>query len=165
MPAEQSNMDNLSLSGTLAVAGAATFSTPITKANINASVRRQRMTIPLSPVTGAAADSTNYSGWFFPGVACTVTGISLITDTPPTVGTDVFTAKKASSAGTTMLSAASYNCNSLVANTGTPMALTTTAADLQLTATQGAHLRYAAGVQTVDLINLFATVEYEVTDS
>ncbi len=165
MPAEQSNMDNLSLSGSLAVTGLATFSTPIKKDNLNASVKRQRMIVPLAPITGAAADSTNYSGWFFPGVACTVTGIALIVETPPTVGTDVFTAKKGSSSGNTMLSAASYNCNSLVANTGQPMTLTTNATDLQLTATQGAHLRYAAGVQTVDAINMSVVVEYEVTDA
>lgn len=167
---------NTSVGGALAVTGAATIGGAVTvtgaltttttqgKANVKSNLKRIVQVVQLSPNTGAAADSTNYSGWALFGRAGTVTAITLICDTAPTVGTDVFTAKKASASGNTMLSAASYNVNSLTANTAAAMTLTSTTADLGLTAAQGVHLRYAAGTQTVDAINVAVAVEFEPDD-
>lgn len=155
---------NVAVGGNLAVTGTFTSSTAQGKANVKSNLKRLVQVVQLAPVTGAAADSTNYSGWALFGRAGTVTAITLICDTAPTVGTDVFTAKKASSSGNTLLNAANYNVNSLTANTAAPMTLTATAADLQISATQGIHLRYAAGSQTVDAINVAVAIEFEPDD-
>lgn len=153
-----------SVTGAVTITGALTTSTTQGKANVKGNLKRVIQVVQLAPVTGAAADSTNYSGWALFGRAGTVTAITLICDTAPTVGTDVFTAKKASASGNTMLNAANYNVNSLTANTAAAMTLTATAADLQLTAAQGVHLRYAAGTQTVDAINVAVAIEFEPDD-
>lgn len=152
------------VTGNMTVTGTFTSSTTQGKANVKSNLKRVYACVALAPVTGAAADSTNYSGFIAFGRAGTVTKITVIADTPPAGGTDTLAVKKASSAGNTMLSASTYDMTSLVANTATSMTLTATAADLTLTAAQGIWLRYAAGVQTTDAINICVCVEFEPDD-
>ena len=155
---------NATVSGTLGVTGATSLTVPLTAANINGANKVKLLRIALSPNTGACADSTVYRGMVFPGRICTVKKITLGCQTPPSVGTDVIKVLKASSAGNTLLSTATYDANSLTANTGTAMTLTATGADLALTATQGIYAEYSAGTQTVDGIGIEAEIEIELTD-
>lgn len=157
--------------GTQTINGAKTFSTPptitggLTAANIQSgSAKRQVMRVSLSPNTGAAADSTVYKALVFPGRAGTVKAITFGCQVAPTVGTDTIKVLKATSAGNTMLNAATFDANTLVANTGAPATLTATGADLGLTATQGIYCEYSAGAQTVDAVDVSVTLEYEPTD-
>lgn len=128
------------------------------------SAKRQCFVIPLSPNTGAAADSTLYRGVVFPGRAGTVTKITLGCQTAPTVGTNLIKVLKGGSSGNTMLNAATFNANTLVANTATDASLTATAADLTLTAAQPIYAEYSAGAQTVDGIGLVAVIEFQPDD-
>lgn len=155
---------NQTISGTLGVTGAATFSTPLTNANLGNSSKVILLTIPLSPPSAACVDSTVYRGTIFPGRAGTVKKITFGCQTAPTVGTDTLKVLKGSSSGNTMLSTATVDANTLVANTATTATLTGTSADLSITATQPIYAEYSAGVQTVDAIGVTATIELELTD-
>lgn len=126
-------------------------------------LKRQSFRVALSPNTGAAVDSTVYKGMIFPGYAGVVKKITFGCQVAPSVGTDTIKVLKATSSGNTMLSAASFNANTLVAVTPSAGTLTSTAADLALTAAQGIYVEYSAGVQTVDAIDVSVTVEYEPT--
>lgn len=131
------------------------------------SAKRQVLKITLSPITGAAVDSTVYRGMVFPGRAGTITRITVGCQTPPTVGTDVIKLLKGSSAGNTLINAATFDANTLTANQGTAMTLTATGADLGIQASganSGIYAEYSAGTQTVDAIGIDATIEYEPTD-
>ena len=155
---------NATVSGTLGVTGTASLTVPLTAANINGANKVKLLRIALSPNTGACADATVYRGMVFPGRACTVKKVTLGCQTPPSVGTDVIKVLKASSSGNTLLSAATFDANTLVANTASSPSLTATGADLALTATQGIYAEYSAGTQTVDGIGIEAEIEIELTD-
>lgn len=156
---------NATVTGTLGVTGAVSLTVPLTAANIQTgSAKRQLITAILSPNTGAAADSTVYRATLFPGRAGTVKQIVFGCQTAPTVGTDTIKVLKASSAGNTMLNAATFDANTLVANTGTVATLTATGTDLAITALQPIYCEYSAGAQTVDAIGLTVTIEFEPTD-
>lgn len=155
---------NATVSGTLGVTGAASLTVPLTAANINGANKVKIVRIPLSPINGACADATVYRGMSFPGRACTVKKVTLGCQTPPSVGADVIKVLKASSSGNTLLSAATFDANTLVANTASSPSLTATGADLALTATQGIYAEYSAGTQTVDAIGIEAEIEIELTD-
>lgn len=159
---------NTAVGGTLNVTGAVTLTAPLTAANIQTgSAKRQVFVAYLSPNTGAAVDSTVYRATIFPGRAGTVTRISSGCQTAPTVGTDTIKVLKGSSAGNTMLNAASFDANTLTANQVTTHTLTGTSADLQIAASGAGsciYCEYSAGVQTVDAIGLEVTVEFEPTD-
>jgi hypothetical protein len=172
------NLDSLSLSGnqtvtgnqtiggTLGVTGAVTLGTPLTAANIQTgSAKRELLTWHFASniATQTAADSTTYTALLFPGRAGTVKAITFGCITAPIGGTDTLTVKKGTG-GNTMLSAASVDATTLTDGTGTPATLTSTSADLGLTATQGIEVKYAAGVQTTDAVDLSVTVEFEPTD-
>ena len=147
---DSANTANLTVTGTVTIP--------------TSGLKRKFFTVALSPNTGAAADSTVYRGFVFPGRAGTVKKVSIGCQVAPTVGTDTIKILKAATNGNTMLSAATYDANSLTAATSTPMTLTSTAADLSLTATQGIYCEYSAGSQTVDAIGIVATIEYEPSD-
>lgn len=159
---------NQTIGGTLGVTGAVTLATPLTAANIQSgSAKRQVFTAFLSPNTGAAADSTVYRATIFPGRAGTVTRISFGCQTAPTVGTDTIKVLKGSSAGNTMLNAATFDANTLTANQVSTATLTATSADLGVAASGAGsciYCEYSAGVQTVDAIGVTVTVEFEPTD-
>lgn len=167
-PASLAVTNNATIGGTLTVTGATTLTTPLTAANIQSgSAKRELMTVSLSPSTGANADSTVYRGMVFPSRAGTVTRVMIGCQTPPTVGTDVIKVLKGNSSGNTLLSTATFDANTLVANQGTAMTLTATGADLAITANganSGIYCEYSAGVQTVDAIGITVTIEYEPTD-
>lgn len=155
---------NLSVSGTTSLTGALTLGTPLAGSNVTNAARRFRITVPLSPVTGAAADSTTYRALIPVGRACTVTGVSFVAQTPPVSGTDTLKALKGSSSGNTLLSAASIDATGLAANTTTNATLTSTAADLAIPATTPIYLEYAQGSAGTDAIGVFGSVEVQVTD-
>jgi len=171
MPDAGATADFVMTAGNQTIAGTKTFSTPptitggITAANIQTgSAKRQLLRAHLSPNTGAAADATVYRAMLFPGRAGIVTRVTLGCITAPSVGTDTIKVLKASSSGNTMLNAATFDANTLTANTGTTATLTGTGADLAVTAAQGIYCEYSAGTQTVDAIGVEATVEFEPTD-
>jgi hypothetical protein len=131
------------------------------------SAKKQCFVVPLSPATGANADSVVYRGMIFPGRPGTVSRVTIGCQTPPTVGTDVIKVLKGSSAGATLLSTATFDANTLVANQGTAMTLTGTPADLGINgsgANSGIYCEYSAGVQTVDAIGINVTIEFTPTD-
>lgn len=164
--------NNFEVTGTLKVGGASQLvgavtlpAGSVTSANIaTGAVKREMLTVTLSPSTGACADATVYRGFVFPGRAGIVTKVTLGCQTAPTVGADVIKVLKAATGGNTMLGAATFDANTLVAATAASPALTATAADLALTATQGVYCEYSAGTQTVDAIGITATIEFEPTD-
>jgi hypothetical protein len=157
--------------GTQTINGAKTFSTAptitggLTAANIQTgSAKRELMTATLSPTTGAAVDTTVYRFTLAPGRAGIVKRVNIMCQLPPTVGTDTIKILKNGSAGNTMLSAASFDANTLTANTATNMTLTATSGDLTLVATDTIYCEYSAGTQTQDAIGVAAVVEFEPTD-
>jgi hypothetical protein len=157
--------------GAQTIAGVKTFSSApvitggLTAANIQTgSAKRQVLVATLSPITGAAADATVYRATLFPGRAGTVTRVTLGCQTAPSVGVDTIKVLKGSSSGNTMLNAATFDANTLVANTATNATLTSTSADLGVTATQPIYCEYSAGTQTVDAIGISAVIEFEPTD-
>jgi hypothetical protein len=159
-----SNTGNEAIGGNLTVTGTTTLTTTLTKANVRPNLKRQRVFTLLSPPTAAAVDSTVYRALIPFGRAGTVTGVSWVCQTAPTVGTDTLKVLKGSSAGNTMLSTATVDANGLVANTITNGTLTATGADLIVTATQPVYVEYSAGVQTVDAIGLGVCIEFEPDD-
>lgn len=157
--------------GTQTIAGVKTFSSAptitggLTAANIQTgSAKRQVLTAALSPVTGAAADTTVYRSQLFFGRAGTVTRITYGTAVDPVSGTNVIAVEKGSFTGNTMLSTATVSLNGTTANTGVTATLTATGADLGLTAAQPVCLEYNAGTQGTDAEQVFVTVEFEPTD-
>lgn len=155
--------DDVNVRGVLTVAGNTTLTTPLTAANIQSgSAKRELSRVQLSPVTGAAVDSTLYAGLFAPNRAGTITRIGFVAGVAPTVGTDTIEALKNNT--TTCLSAATFDANTLVAYTTTNATLTSTGADKLLTATDVVRFKYNAGAQTVDAVDLEAVVEFEPTD-
>jgi hypothetical protein len=158
------NTGNVTVGGTLGVTGAVSLTVPLTAANIQSgSAKRMTQVIRLSPETGACADSTVYRGYATLGRVGTVTRVTLIAGTAPTVGTDTIKVRKNTVAGNNILTA-DFDANTLVAATATSPALTATGADLALLATEGVYCEYSAGTQTVDAINVNAVVEFEPTD-
>ena len=157
--------------GNQTIAGTKTFSTAptitggLTAANIQTgSAKRQSIRVPLAPNTGTAANSTVYSGSIWFGRAGTVTRITYGTEVDPVSGTNTIKVLKASSAGNTMLNAASVSLNGATANVGQNATLTGTGADLGLTATQSVYCEYSAGTQGAAAKNVAVTIEFEPTD-
>ncbi|MBX9570905.1 MAG: hypothetical protein K2X77_18570 [Candidatus Obscuribacterales bacterium] len=157
---------NATLGGTLAVTGAVTLTVPLTAANINKSAKRQ--VFLFRPNNGGTiADGTTYAGFINPGRAGTVTGVSVIAGTPPVGGTNTVKVLRGSSAGNTMLSAASYDPTGLTANQAAAMTLTATGADLAVAASganSGIYVEWVAGTQSTDGVNACIAVEFEPTD-
>lgn len=149
--------------GAQTIAGTKTFSTPLVKASLNNSVKRHRLIVPIA-AGGVLADSTVYKAFVPIGQIATVTGVFAIAQTPGVGGTNTLKVLKANSAGNTMLSAASFNPTTLVANTISSIPLTGTGADLAVTAAQGIYVEYSTGVQTTDAENVAVVIEYELTD-
>ena len=121
---------------------------------------RQVIKVALSPTTGAAVNSTVYRLLFFPGRAGTVTKVSFGAEVAPIGGTDTLKVLKGSSAGATMLSTATVDATTLVANTATAPALTATAANLAVTATQGIYVEYSQGTTTTAAQDVTVTLEF-----
>lgn len=110
------------------------------------------------------ADGVTYKALLVPGFACTVKAVTLGAITDPDDGTSTVKVLKASSSGNTMLSAATYDPTGLTANTATAMTLTSTAADLALTAAQGVYVEFVAGTITTNPVGVSVTVEVEPTE-
>lgn len=116
-------------------------------------------------VNGAAgsvlADGTTYIGFLPFGRAGVVKRVNCLCGTAPVGGTNTVKVLEATSSGATMLSAATFDPTTLANNVITSPALTGTAADLTLTATQGVYLEWITGTQTTDAVNCAVAVEYE----
>lgn len=151
------------IAGVKTFSSAPVFSSPPTKASLGKQAKRVILCKAING-GGTLADSTTYRGFLFPGRAGTVTNVVLLAGTVPIGGTNAVKILKASSAGNTMLSAATFDPTTLTNNTGAPMTLTATSADLGLTATQGVYIEWATGVQTTDAINATVSVEFEPDD-
>lgn len=154
---------NTTVGGTLGVTGAVSLTTPLTAANIQTGSAKRTLThILLSPVTGAAADSTTYAGIFAPNRAGTITRIGFVAAVPPVGGTDTLEALKNNT--TTQLNAATLDATTLVAYTTTNATLTATGADLAMAATDVTRLKYNQGSASTDAQAVEAVVEYEMTN-
>lgn len=140
-----------------------TASTPIVNASIGNGAKRQILQFAVNGGV-ALADSTTYASLLVPGRAGVVKAINFVATTPPVGGTSTLIVKKASSAGVTMLSTASVDPTTLVANTVLPATLSATAADLAVTATEGVYTEWVTGVQTTDAIGGLIQVEFEPDD-
>lgn len=153
---------NLTVAGTQNITGAVTLSTPLGGASVNNSVKRQ--VFHFSPNSGGTiADNTTYRAYFAPGRAGTVTKVSIIAGTVPIGGTNAIAIKKAGASGNAML-AASFDPTGLVVDTISAPALTATAADRAITATQGIYVEWAAGSQSTDGANASVSIEFEPAD-
>lgn len=155
--------------GNQTIAGTKTFSSPptitggLTAANIQSgSAKRIIQRVLLSPVTGAAADSTTYAGIAAFNRAGTIKKIGFVCAVAPTEGTDTLEALK--NGTTTTLSTATVDANGLTAYTVADQTLTATGADLALVATDCVRFKYNAGSQTVDAEDVEAIIEFEPTD-
>lgn len=137
--------------------------TPITNASIGNGAKRQILQFVVNG-GGTCADSTTYSCLLVPGRAGIVKAINFVAATPPVGGTDTLLVKKGSSSGNTMLNAASVDATTLAANTVAGGTLTSTAADLAVTAAQPIYVAYTAGVQTTDAVGMTIQVEFEPND-
>lgn len=137
--------------------------TPITNANIGNGAKRQILQF-VANNGGSCADSTTYSALLIPGRAGVVKAIKFVSATPPVDGTDILLVKKGSSSGNTMLSAASVDATTMVANTVLSGTLTATSADLAVTATQPIYVAYTSGVQTTDAVGVGIQIEFEPDD-
>lgn len=116
---------------------------------------------------GTLSDSTTYKAFLVPGRAGTVTRVSVMAGTAPAGGTNTVKVLKGSSSGNTMLSAASYDPTNLTDNQASTMTLTSTAADLAVTASgadSGIYVEWAAGVQSTDAATVTISVEFEPDD-
>lgn len=112
---------------------------------------------------GTLADGTTYKTLFCPGRAGLVTKISAIAGTAPIGGTSTIKVQKGVG-GNTCLSAASVDPTSLADGVGAPLTLTSTAADITFTATNGFYLEWVTGTQTTDAATASITVEFEPDD-
>jgi hypothetical protein len=153
--------DDVTVSGDVTVTGTLTASTPIGVDQVNNSVARQRMVVPIQ--IGTVADGTTYTVSAGVGRACTVTAIKYGAATKPVGGTNTFAVKKNNT--TTMLNAATVDPTGLAADaTLAALTLTGTAADLALDTDDTITLIWVAGTQTTDAVAPVAVIEYEVTD-
>lgn len=162
--------NNITITGTggLTISGSGGLTVPagnITAAEIQSgSAKRQVMHAQLSPLTGAAANTTVYRQTLYFGRAGTVKLIKYATHIDPVSGTNTFKALKATPTGTTMLNAASISLNGTTIDTATVAPLTATGGDLALTAGQGVYLEVSTGTQGAALQDVEATVEFEPTN-
>jgi hypothetical protein len=156
----------LRVDGTTTQSGALTLTVPLTKANANVSIKRQTLIwYPATEVPGGTvADSTTYRGYLPFNRAVTITKVGCLCGVAPIGGVNAVKVLKASSAGNTQLSAASFDPTTLANDVITSVPLSAVSADLGMTATQGSYLEWASGVQTTDAVNCAVTVEYELDD-
>lgn len=165
LPGRASNPFYIKGAAGLNVTGPVTLQTPLTAANIaSGSAKREVLRASLSPNTGAAVDATTYKAMLFFGRAGIVKKITFGAIVPPAGGTCTLKALKATSSGNTMLSAATFDATTLVANTAATPTLTSTSADLAVTATQGIYLEYVGAQSVTDAQTVEAVVEFEPTD-
>lgn len=151
------------LSGNLA--GSPVFTTPLVKANVNTSVKRQSQSWQVNGAAGSVlADGTTYKGFLAPGRAVTITKVNCLCGTKPIGGTSTIKVLKASASGNTTLSAATVDPTTFTDNTISSLTLTATGADLALTAAQGVYVEWVTGTQTTDGVNCTIAVEYELDD-
>lgn len=153
---------NTTVGGTLGVTGATTFTVPLTVANVGNAVKRRFLM--WYPNNGQVlADGTTYAAFLFPGEAGTVKQVMAGTHVIP-AGTNTLKVLKGAINGNTMLSTATFDPHTLVADTGTSVSLTATGADLGITATQPIYVEWVSGTQTTAATRSCVTIEFEPTD-
>lgn len=126
---------------------------------------RQCFRVALSPNTGAAANGTVYKAVIFPGRAGSVSRVVVGNQVAPIGGTDTVKVLKNASNGNTMLGSSSLDATTLTNFTPAQQVLTSTAADLSLTAAQGIYLEYNQGTTTTAAQDISVLVEFTPTDN
>lgn len=111
--------------------------------------------------SGIIADGATHAFSIFPGIAGTVKRISCNAAVFPGDGTSTIKILKAATNGNTMLSTASVDPATKTSLTGFDFTLTSTAADLALTATQLIYCEFVCGTVTNQPAAVTITVEYE----
>lgn len=140
--------------------GALDLETPLTASEINNSVRRKLIVVPV--VNGTIADGTTYTLTVPVGRAGTITAITASIGTAIVGGTSTVAITKNGS--TTVLNAATVNPTTFTANTGTALTLTGTPANLDFTATDVIKIVHTAGTQSTDGVAESIAIEYATTD-
>lgn len=148
--------------GAQTIAGAKTFSTPITMASINGAAKKVITTVPFRGLAVQALDdSTVFTQLVTPGRAGVLTQASIAAITPPVGGTNTVAILKNNA---TAMLAANFDPTSLVTVVASKPALHGTAGNLAFTATDTIAIVWTAGVQTTDAVAPTVTLEYELTD-
>lgn len=152
----------LTVSSGAITAPSISLTTPITNANVGNAAKRQLLQFVVNG-GGTCADGTTYSALLIPGRAGVIKAVNFVAATPPVGGTNTLLAKKGSSSGNSLLSA-NKDATTLVANTVAAGTLTSTSADLAVTATQPIYVAYTAGTQSTDAVGVVIQVEFEPND-
>lgn len=171
MPAETSNMDNLSLSGTLAVTGVSSLAslnltTPLTSANHNASVRDEEIVIPIN--SGAIlVDGVTYEMVVPMLRAGTITAAYVACGIRIAGGTNTLAlAKRNGGTEVTLLSTATVDPTAVpsAAFTAQALTLTSTTADKSVVAGDCLIGRLVCGTMTTDGKGYALVVRFRATD-
>lgn len=156
--------NNLWVLGTITTGPVGSIATVVsTTGNANGQVAKAKeFDVNIGPGQ-ALANSTTFSYVVAPGRAGTVTLLSLAALVKPAGGTNTLAIKKNN--GNTMLSTATFDPTTIGANNvSQPLTLTSTAADLTLTATDTITVIYTSGVQTTAAQAPTLTIEMLPTD-
>jgi hypothetical protein len=127
---------------------------PIYASN-NGKVERQFFNFPEAP-----GNTVQFRGWA--DYPCIVTRITLYCYTVNTVGTLTLTATNRAT-GNTMLNAATFDLNTLVADTPTPLTLTSTEADLTFNTDDKWLFSIASDDTGMDATGIYLGVLFEAT--
>lgn len=111
--------------------------------------------------SGIIADGATHTCIIAPGIAGVVKRIHCNATVFPGDGTSTIKIQKAAAGGNTMLSTASVDPATKTSNTGFDFTLTSTAADLALTATQHIYCEFVCGTVTNQPGNVVIMVEYQ----
>lgn len=141
---------------------------PLQKQFVSASLRRV-----VDGVTfgngGTLSNSTTYTGWMAIPRNCTITGAWVICGTAPASGTNTLALLVGGSAGSTILTSATYNVTAMTNNSLIALPLLSAgSAILDLYASSGSppalYCAWNAGVQGTAAANCGVFVEFEMDD-
>ena len=153
----------LTVGGTSAFTGAATFSVPITKANVGQASKRF---VAQAIFNGTIADSGTLKRVIVPGRAWHLKAADIAALTKPVGGTNTLAVEKVvAGSGTTLLNAATFDPTTITANgTAQALTLTATSADLDGTAADLLVVTLTTGTQSTDAVDLTVGLELELDD-
>lgn len=127
--------------------------------------RQHKLVIPFRDADETLGDAFTYKGIFTPGVAAKLVQADLVFITPTGDGTNTIKINNGTSAGNTMLGAASYDFDTAgiggAAGVVIQIPLTATAADLLITKAQGVYVELVTGTTTVDPVGGTLTLTFE----
>lgn len=123
---------------------------------------------PIRDADETSADGVTYKRLMSPGVKCKLVDAWISALTAPVGGTNTVKILNGSSAGNTMLSAASVDPTGMTDNQVLKMALSSTASDLVLNASgagSGAYAEWVSGTQTTDMIGAVIGLRFQRLNS